>query len=214
LGYLREGMTEEGGDRRIEERLDHGDLRGAAEACVETYGPEVLGFLVRALRHEQDANEAFSDACEDLWKSMADFQRRCSIRTWFYTLAKHAAARLLRAPHRDPRRHTEEGALAGAVSKVRTETLPYLRTTFRDRFAEIRDALSEEDRTLLILRVDRAMSWADIARVFVGAECTQDELARMDARLRKRFQLVKQEIRERAKQCGVSADSARDSRTG
>ncbi len=176
-----------------------GDRRGAAQACVETYGAEVLGYLVRALGNEDDASEAFSQACEDLWLHFDRFEGSCSVRTWFYTLARHAACRLLRAPRRT-HRHLDESVLADRVEAVRSSTLPYLRTTLRDGIRAIRDTLSMEDRTLLVLRVDRGMSWAEVARVFGGIDADPATLAALQVRLRKRFQLVKEQIRRRAEE--------------
>jgi RNA polymerase sigma-70 factor (ECF subfamily) len=55
--------------------------------------------------------------------------------------------------------------------------------------------LPEMDRMLLILRVDRELSWRDLARVVLGGSPTPVELEREAVRLRKRFQLVKERLR-------------------
>lgn len=49
--------------------------------------------------------------------------------------------------------------LADAAEAVRTRTAEYLRTEVKDRIAKLRDSLDPEDRTLLILRVDRKLGW-------------------------------------------------------
>lgn len=191
----------------IEQYLDRGDLKSAAATCVRAYGPEVLGFLVHALHDEHYANDAFSQACEELWAQLAHFQRRCSMRTWFYTLARHAASRTWRDPHRNVRRRLGERALEDLVGGVRSETLPYLRTTYKDRFAQIRSALAESDRALLILRVDRRMSWSDVARVLSGPDAGHPELAAASASLRKRFSRLKDEIRALSQQSDAPSRS-------
>jgi RNA polymerase sigma-70 factor (ECF subfamily) len=183
-----------------------GDLAGVAEKAVQGYGPEVLGFLVTLLRDEDDASEVFSQACEDLWAGLARFEGRSSLRTWFYTLARHAASRLRRSPQRRPGRRVALTEISEVAEQVRSLTLPHLRTEVKDRFAAIRDALSEDDRALLVLRVDRDMSWRDIAAVFSPDDGSQEELTRVTARLRKRFQLVKDDIRERAREAGLLDD--------
>ena len=76
----------------------------------------------------------------------------------------------------------------------------------KDRFALIRDALPEDDRMLLVLRVDRAMSWRQVAQVLAGADAAPADVARAEVRLRKRFQLLKEEIRERAKELGLGVE--------
>jgi RNA polymerase sigma-70 factor (ECF subfamily) len=193
-------------EERIASLLAAGKLGDAATLSVERFGPEVLGFLVTLLRDEDDASEAFAQTCEDLWRGLARFERRSSLRTWFYTLARNAASRLRRSPERRAERRVALTQVTGVAERVRSQTLPHLRTDVKDRFAALRNALEEDDRALLVLRVDRGMSWADIARVYSGSDASDETLARAGARLRKRFQLVKEEIRTRARQAGLLSD--------
>jgi RNA polymerase sigma-70 factor (ECF subfamily) len=190
-------------EHRIQKLLAGGDLRGAATKAIEGYGPEVFGFLATLVRDPSDASDVFSQACEDLWQGLARFERRCSMRTWFYTLARHAAARFRRAPHRRAGRRVPLSEVTEVANRVRTGTLRYLRTEAKDGVAKIRDALQEDDRTLLVLRVDRGLSWKDIARVLAADDPSDPVLDREAARLRKRFQIVKGEIRSRAKEAGL-----------
>jgi RNA polymerase sigma-70 factor (ECF subfamily) len=191
-------------EREIRALIDAGDLRGAATRAIEGCGPEVLGFLCTMMANEDDAGEAFAQACEDLWVGLPSFEGRSSLRTWFYVLARHAAARMRRSPHRRPGRHAPLSAASGVADRVRTRTLPHLRSEVKDAFARIRDALDADDRALLVLRVDRGMEWNDIARVF-EPEAEGELVARVAARLRKRFQVVKDDIRARAKAAGLIA---------
>lgn len=70
--------------------------------------------------------------------------------------------------------------------------------------AEIRNALPEPDRVLLILRVDREVPWHELARVFLASEDpTPADVKRESVRLRKRFQWVKARIREKAQARGL-----------
>ncbi|MEY4514778.1 MAG: hypothetical protein RLZZ450_6900 [Pseudomonadota bacterium] len=183
--------------------LTRGELHAAASAVIEHYGPEVLGFLVTQLRNHDDASEVFSQACEDLWQSLPRFAQRCSSRTWFYTLARHAAARARRSRMRDPQRRVPLSAISELAASVRSRTLPHLHAEVQDRLAMIRGELSDDDRALLVLRVDRELDWLDVARVFATEDADEDELKRISARLRKRFQHVKDNIRRRAGELGL-----------
>lgn len=93
------------------------------------------------------------------------------------------------------------------VQALRTATLAYLRTEKRTRLHALRDGLPEEDRMLLVLRVNRAIRWLDLARVFAakraGTALEASDLTREAARLRKRFQLVKERLRALAKREGL-----------
>jgi RNA polymerase sigma-70 factor (ECF subfamily) len=193
-------------EERIGALLAAGDLRAAATASVEGYGPEVLGFLVTLLRDDDHASEVFSQACEDLWNGLGRFERRSSLRTWFYALARHAASRFRRSPARAAGRHVPLTGAGEVAERVRSQTLPHLRTDVKDGFAAIRNALEEDDRTLLVLRVDRGMGWTDIARVHSVDDASDEQLARVGARLRKRFQHLKEEIRARAREAGLLTD--------
>src|SRR5258708_28063435 len=135
------------------------------------------------------------------------------MRTWLSTLARHADVHFRGSPHRKPGRNVGLSEVDLVVNRARTATPAYLRTDAKDALAAIRDALPEDDRALLVLRVDRAMSWKDIARVF-SADDSEEVLRRESACLRKRFQIVKDEIRVRAKQAGLLPDGRDEGRRG
>jgi len=192
-------------ETELQTLLAEGRHREAATGAIDTYGPEIVGFLGALLGNASDADDAFAQACEDLWKGLPQFEGRSSMRTWMYTVARHAALRLARSPYRRANRHVGESQLDDAVARVRTATAPHLRTDVKSAFAAIRDALEPEDRALLVLRVDREMDWKDISMVLFPDEAARSagDLTRLTARLRKRFQKVKEEVRTRAKEAGL-----------
>jgi RNA polymerase sigma-70 factor (ECF subfamily) len=176
-------------------------LDRAATRALEAYGAELYGFLVGTLGNEPDAAEVFSQVGEDLWKGLPSFALGCSVRTWLYVLARHAAARFRRSPWN---RRTGESHLDALVEAARTRTQPWLRTEVKDRFRALRDALDPDDRSLLILRVDRGLAWEEVARVTLGVEAPDAAvLGRETDRLRKRYQLLKDELRRRADEAGL-----------
>ena len=68
---------------------------------------------------------------------------------------------------------------------------------------------SPADRALLVLRVDRELSWTELAHVFLentphGAQ----RVPREAARLRKRFQLIKDQLRGWMIEAGLLPDEA------
>ncbi len=176
----------------------------AATLALEAYGSELFGFLTHTLGNESDAGEVFSQLAEDLWKALPRFELRCSVRTWCYVLARHAIERYRRSPwNRGERRHSDS-KIESAVALARSRTQPWLRTEVKDRVRMLRDSLSDDDRTLLTLRVDRDLPWEDIARVMLGVdEPAADHVTRETARLRKRFQLLKTQLREKAAAAGL-----------
>ena len=174
-----------------------GRMHQAAERGIRAYGPEIMGFLVTVLRSDADACEVFSQASEDLWRGFARFEERSSFRTWYYAIARNAAIRYRRTRRRAQAGRaplSEADALAAAR---RSTTVVHLRSESRDRFAAVRDALEDDDRMLLVLRIDRGMAWNDIARIFSPEEASPDAIATRASGLRKRYQLLKDEIRTR-----------------
>lgn len=73
----------------------------------------------------------------------------------------------------------------------------------------MREKLPADDQALLVLRVDRKMAWRDLAIVmstggYLPADSIdEDALARETARLRKRFERVKSELKRLAKEAGL-----------
>jgi RNA polymerase sigma-70 factor (ECF subfamily) len=168
------------------------------------YGAELYGFLVSLVGSEPDAGEVFAQVSEDMWKGLPSFTSRCSVRTWLYVLARHAAARFRRSPWNHRGRRTGDSRLDDFVASARTRTQPWLRSDVKDRFRALRESLDPDDRTLLILRIDRALPWQDIARVTLGGDAVDEAtLEREAARLTKRFQLLKEELRRHAKEAGL-----------
>jgi RNA polymerase sigma-70 factor (ECF subfamily) len=182
-----------------------GRYDAAATLAIQVYGGELLGFLVNVTGSESDAAEVFSQLAEDMWRGLPAFEFRCSMRTWLYLIARHAVARFRRTPwHRAECRAGDDDALNALVARTRTLTQPWLKTDVKDRWRSLREALDTDDRSLLVLRVDRKMEWKEIARITLG-EASPDAaaLTREGDRLKKRFQLLKDDLRRRARAAGL-----------
>jgi RNA polymerase sigma-70 factor, ECF subfamily len=170
----------------------------AATAAIRGYGPEILGYLLATSGHEQDASEAFSLFCEHLWRGLPGFRGESSLRTWSYRLAQRALARIARGDRRRRARVVPLDAtdIEAVAEQVRTQTLPFLRTEMQAEVARLRERLTAEERALLVLRLDRRLSWEAIARVLGDDEPSSEDLKRSAATLRKRYERVKLRLRE------------------
>jgi RNA polymerase sigma-70 factor (ECF subfamily) len=187
-----------------------GDYDGAATRIIEGYGPGILRFLGGRLRSPADADDVFAMLCEDLWAGLPGFAWRCTARAWIYTLARHAELRFATAPGRRRERNlplSQAPGLDAARDQVRTTTAPYARTDVKDRFRALRPRLAEEDQIILVLRVDRDLGWSEIAHVLAGPHQPLSDVAvrREEARIRKRFQLIKEKLRRWAIEGGLLA---------
>jgi RNA polymerase sigma-70 factor (ECF subfamily) len=194
-------------EQRLRELFDAGHLEEVATLILESYAPEIFNFLAARLRAPAKAHEAFSMFCEDLWVGLPKFAWRCSARTWCYTLARNAATRYASARHNRASHNvalTCPRIFSELVAQVRTTTPAYQRTDVKDRFRVLRDKLDVEDQTLLMLRIDRAMSWREIALTLSGdVDLPEAIIARESARLRKAFERVKAEVKLMALKDGL-----------
>jgi RNA polymerase sigma-70 factor (ECF subfamily) len=174
----------------------------AATQIIQRYGRELLEYLVAIARSEADGADAFSQFTLDLWKGLPRFRWQASARTWCYTLARHALARVRRDPARRPGRAialTDAPEVAKAAEQIRTSTINYLRTEVKDKVAALRDELSSEDQAILILRIDRKLEWRDVARALADeedGELTDAEITKRSAALRKRFERIKNDLKK------------------
>jgi RNA polymerase sigma-70 factor, ECF subfamily len=183
-----------------------GETEAATVLALRHHGGELLGLLVGLLRDEDAADDVFSRVCQRVWRGMAGFGWQCSLRAWLYVIARNAARQFQRDEGRRARHERRLGSaeLVAVAEHIRSATRSWLRTEDPRSLARLRERLPEEDRLLLILRVDRGLQWLDLARVFVGSERAGGaDLAREAARLRKRFQLVRERVVRMAREEGL-----------
>lgn len=183
-------------DGEIVAQLQKGQLREAATGALKLYGSELYALFMSLHRNRADADEAFSLFCERLWQGLGRFEGRSSFRTWVYTVAWHASLRL--REHQQARKEVliSDSQFSALALEVRTTTLSRLVEERRTRLQELRETLPAEDQLLLVLRIERELDWKDLARV-LNPEVELDEiaLARESAKMRKRFQAVKERLR-------------------
>lgn len=184
-------------EAEVRQACARGQASAAAALVVRDLGDEIGRYLVALVRvGGAELDEVFSMWCEDLLRGLPGFTFSSSLRTWAYTLARHAAARRARGELRQRRRIVLPGELDEPAAAVRTRTVQYLRTAVKDRLAEIRAQLTDDERELLALRVDRQLPWRDIAEI-IGAEHGGDDdaLRRLEQALRKRFETLTRRLR-------------------
>jgi RNA polymerase sigma-70 factor, ECF subfamily len=181
----------------VSEACERGDLDAAMRSGLAAYGEEVFSFLVARLRDDDIAAEVFSQACEDLLGSLSTFRWRCTLRTWFYRLARSAAARYLRSPQNRAERRVPLSQVSELANNIRSRTLVHLRSEVKDGMRALRDQLDADEQQLLLLRVDRDLSWNEIAEI-MSDDDDDAELARTSARLRQQFGKLKERLRDLA----------------
>lgn len=185
------------------------DYAAVVRLVMDGYGDEVHSFLAASTRGDLSiADEVFSQFAEDFWRGLPKFEWRSSIRAWCYKIARNALHRFRRSPHNRRERRaalSEVPMLEGLAESARSRTRPYLRTEVKTEFQKLREKLSEDDQTLLILRINRKMAWRDVAHAFLAdAEAPDDaEVERLSNALRQRLVEVKARLKRLAEEAGL-----------
>lgn len=191
-------MTVADSESGITAALDAGDVRTATTATLELYGPQIHGYLVAVLRAQTAADDAFALFAEDVWKGLEGFRGGSTIRTWAYKVAWHAALRVQRDPFARRGRRLATDELSALVDRISAGASAHARRDLADRVQQLRDALTPDERTLLVLKIDRELTWREIADVMSAPRKVVDE-----ATLRKRFERLTEKLRELAIERGL-----------
>jgi RNA polymerase sigma-70 factor (ECF subfamily) len=191
------GMTLEA---QVQELLQAKDQRAAASAVIEALGPAILRYLRSMLRAEDDAADAFSQWAENVWRGLPAFRFGASLKTWCYRLAWNAAQNLRNEAWRRHGQRLATGQASMLAQSVRTRSVIVVERQ-RQALDELRAALDDEDRSLLVLRLDQGLSWEEVAAVMAG-----DGTPVEPATLMKRFERVKARLGKLAKERGLLGD--------
>ncbi len=184
-------------DRLVRERLATDGPDGAATALIEALGPAILRYLRSMLRVEEDAADAFSQWSENVWTGLPSFRGESSLKTWGYRLAWNAAQNLRNEAWRKRGQRLATGQASALAMSIQTKSVVVVERQ-RQALEELRAALSDEDRSLLVLRLDQQLSWNEVAEV-LAAEGKRIE----PATLMKRFERVKARLGELARERGL-----------
>jgi RNA polymerase sigma-70 factor (ECF subfamily) len=202
-------------EQHVRALCEAGDKKQAATLLLEGYGRELLLFLVSRLRDREAAREVFSRFTEDLWRGLAGFRWQCTARVWCYTLARHAASRYIRELRQRRGRDlslSRAGPLSGIEQRIRTATRTSARTAAKNLIARLRERLSPDDQTLVILRLEQKLVWTEIAQVMLhDGKPVEEAVLKKDAiRLRKRFQAAKEKLQKLALDAGTREGRSRE----
>lgn len=180
-------------EKQIGVHCERASFVNATNLILDHYGPELRAFLSSRTNNRMSMEEVYSVVSEDVWKGLPRFRFQGQVRSWIYVLARNALSRHFKRRQRWRSRHVaaeldeyqaeERLSVAGQLDRS-TELAPLL------------SELPEADRHLLECRLVHAMPWRDIA--LQAGKTSDAEITRESARLRKRYQILVQGLRERA----------------
>ncbi|WP_375765877.1 sigma-70 family RNA polymerase sigma factor [Archangium gephyra] len=188
-------------EQRIHELCTRGETGHAVQVALEGYGPEFMRLLGSILHDREQARDAYSTFTENLLMDLPRFRWDCSFRSWAYQVARHVAYRIATSPAAREL-PVSLGAFRDQVQPEPSQPKPWMRSTLKERFRELREQLTPHEKRILSLRVDERMSWHDVARAIAGPDevLTREALDRKSAVLRQQFKRIKTRLRELAQQ--------------
>jgi RNA polymerase sigma-70 factor (ECF subfamily) len=187
-------------ETRIRDALARGASDEAATETIRGYGPQILGYLTRVLGSADDAADAFSFFSERVWKGMAGFEGRSSVRVWAYRVAWTAALRVADDGWRRRRDRLRTSMASRLAAEVQTRTAAQALDRADAGMDRLRSGLEPEERALLVLRLEQRLSWHEVAEVLRAEGGAVD-----DAALRKRFERLKEKLARLARSQGLLA---------
>jgi DNA-directed RNA polymerase specialized sigma24 family protein len=168
-------------DAQVRDLLDRGQASTAASVLLDKLGADVFGFLVGVLGDTRRARAAYAGLVARVTAELPAFRGKCSSRVWLYSLARRELDdRRTRAKRAEPTRSGDTGVWrqAGMLAVI----------------GAVRRALSEEERELLILRVDRLLDWQSLAITQLGEAAARAAIAREANTLRRRLDTLLERI--------------------
>jgi RNA polymerase sigma-70 factor (ECF subfamily) len=182
---------------RIGDLLAAGDRPAAATAAIQEFGPPVLRYLRSLLRDEDDASDAFSVFAENVWRGLPTWRGDGSLKAWAFRLAWNGAMNLKNEAWRRRGRRFFSGEASALAEEIRTRSHVKVERQ-RNALDKLRESLDVEEISLLTLRIDQKLSWAEIADV------TATDGQRVEpAALMKRFERLKGRLAKMAKEQGL-----------
>lgn len=160
--------------------------RRVPEACaliVEVLGPPVLGFLRARTGSVADGDELFSELCETLLRKLASFEGRSSVKTWLYAVARHLAIRHFERYSQRPGRRRDLDSVPDALATGLSTLLE--RAERQQLVTWVLAQLTEEERDLLVLRVDQEFSFHQVGQIMgISPDNARQRFQRMKTRLK------------------------------
>ena len=147
--------------------------------CVRLHADALYRFMLRCLRHAEDARDQVQGAFEKLWARRQDVENN-SVKSYLFTIAYHAVIDETRRKKR-----TEYRDVLDEQLKLERAFQPQLKKLLEQAL----DRLSERQRSLILLKDHEGYSYEEIAGI-TGLTAGQVKINLHRARLLVRQYLV------------------------
>ena len=179
-------------DRNVIERVLAGDTHAYAH-LVQKYQARIRGYCLGVLKNQAEADDAAQEIFIKAYRALGSFQGNAAFMTWIYRIAVNHCRDLLRS---ESRRRTEswdelqEREGDSLEARITTFPEPSRMDDRRRLLREALDKLSEDQRTLLLLRESEGLSYQELAETLC---CSLDAVK---ARLRRARRELESKLEE------------------
>ncbi|MEZ0493868.1 RNA polymerase sigma factor [Kineococcus sp. TBRC 1896] len=141
--------------------------RDAFALIVDRHGPALLRYTGNLLRRGDQAEDCVQDTFLAAWRGLPSFRGDSSLRTWLFTLARHAAfARLRRFPAGGSRPFVPVEEVQDRLRDLREDPeRSSVENALREALELALQLLPPRQRTAWLMREVEGMSYEEVASV-------------------------------------------------
>ncbi len=189
-------------EEQVAKLLAAGDAKGATTIVLRAHGLAAHRLLFAILGDPTLADDAHALFAEWVWRGIGSYRGLSSLRAWCFGVAAHAARRVREEPWRRRARRLSTTGAAALVARQAPSSQPAADDLERG-LAAVRAELSDSERTLLVLRLDRSLGWREIEQILRELGDPSSAPA-----LRKRYERLRSKLAQMLKDRGL-LDTAR-----
>ncbi len=180
-------MTVDAEDREAEAfaALDRSDWNAALTFLMETYGDHIYRHCRHVIGHKDVAEDVHQMVFVEAYRDLPRFQRRSSLRTWLYTIARHRCIDALRVVRR--RRAREEEPVEAAIDGNAHVANRSLNAALADSLA----SLPAESKVAVLLRFQEGLTYEEMS------EICNERPATLQARVARALPILRKWLQER-----------------
>ncbi|WP_369054249.1 RNA polymerase sigma factor [Kineococcus terrestris] len=160
------GSSDEPTDEVLARRAALGD-RDAFAAVVDRHGPALHRYAYRLLDDPGDVDDCVQDVFLSAWKGLPSFRGDSSLRTWLFTITRHAVyARSRKWPASGSRPHVDLDDVVDRVRDLRADPeRESVEVALREALDLALQLLPPRQRAAWLLREVEELRYDEIARV-------------------------------------------------
>jgi RNA polymerase sigma-70 factor (ECF subfamily) len=146
--------------------LDRGDTRLAAQHLMDGYGDAVYRLCRQILRDATLTDDVHQTVFVQAFEALARFDRRSSLRTWIFAIARHRCFDALKSTRRWRRRFVAvDERVDTAASTTTAPDAAHEQAAAQRQLERCMEGLSAESRLAVVLRFQHELSFAEMETV-------------------------------------------------